>query len=346
MTKPRVTTADRLSNIIEVVELGRRSGLLTVERGAPPSLEQGELYFAQGRAIYAAVEGLTGRDALHVLAGWGQCKFAFEPNAAAPAPNVTAPHPAPASPASPLSQSSPGYPGMSGAQGNGGYAPPQRAQATPPRGAPASFNWNTPGSRPLPDPLAPSTGPVGPLSPGAQPGPQPGVQRGPQAPSQVGGAGASNPAIPSGPAGGAGSWPAGWPSTSQGGGSGGAPASGSRATGQLNWSSQTGALPSVAPSWPSMPSMPSTPSQGTGPFSGGAALDQEALQRRPRRAPDVRDLMSVVSAYNLSRSHRTILLLADGEHTVLDLARLSSKTVEEVAALLASLERLGLVYYF
>jgi hypothetical protein len=31
---------------------------------------------------------------------------------------------------------------------------------------------------------------------------------------------------------------------------------------------------------------------------------------------------------------------------MLDLARLSSKPVEEVAALLASLERLGLVYYF
>ena len=92
--------------------------------------------------------------------------------------------------------------------------------------------------------------------------------------------------------------------------------------------------------------MPSTPSQATGPFGAEASVDQEALQRHPRRAPDVRDLMSVVSAYNLSRSHRTILLLADGEHTVLDLARLSSKPVEEVAALLTSLERLGLVYYF
>lgn len=60
----------------------------------------------------------------------------------------------------------------------------------------------------------------------------------------------------------------------------------------------------------------------------------------------MRDLISVVSAYNLSRSHRTILLLADGEHTVLDLARLTSKPIDEVVALLANLERLGLVYYF
>ena len=70
------------------------------------------------------------------------------------------------------------------------------------------------------------------------------------------------------------------------------------------------------------------------------------LQRCPRRAPDVRDLIAVVNSYNLSRNHRTILLLADGEHTVLDLARLSSKHVEEVVSLLADLERRGLVYYY
>jgi hypothetical protein len=97
---------------------------------------------------------------------------------------------------------------------------------------------------------------------------------------------------------------------------------------------------------PSAPSSASTPSQSTGPFAGGAALSREVLERRPRRAPDVRDLISVVSAYNLSRNHRTILLLADGEHTVLDLARLSSKPVDEIVALLAELERVGLVYYY
>jgi aminopeptidase-like protein len=56
--------------------------------------------------------------------------------------------------------------------------------------------------------------------------------------------------------------------------------------------------------------------------------------------------MAVVTAHNLSRSHRTVLLLADGEHTILDLARLSSKSVEEITALLADLEVRGLVYYY
>jgi hypothetical protein len=301
-----VTTADRLSNIIEVVELGRRSGLLTVERGVPPSLELGELYFAQGRAIYAMVEGLAGREALSVLAGWGHCKFAFEPSAPAPIPNLTAPHPAqPAAPARPAA--------------NGA---PQRSQPTPPRSSPSSFNWNAPSNRPLADPMTP-----------------------PQGPGRPSPASPSSPSSPSGPSSaplsGA-SWPSGWPSN--------APMSGPRSTGQLSWpslpSSQTGALPVP----PAAPSWPSTPSQTTGPFSGSAqgsgAISPETLDRRPRRAPDVRDLISVVSAYNLSRSHRTILLLADGEHTVLDLARLTSKPVDEIVALLANMERLGLVYYF
>jgi hypothetical protein len=300
MTKPRVTTADRLSNIIEVVELGRRSGLLTVERGVPPSLELGELYFNQGRAVYAMVEGLAGREALAVLAGWGHCKFAFEPNVPAPTPNVTSPHPAqPAAPARPA------------ANGGGMGAP---------RIAPSSFNWNAPGARPLADPMAPPTGPGMPST-------------GPSGPASAPASGVS--------------WPSAWPAS--------APLNNQRSTGQLNWpaapSSQTGALP-VPPAPPAASSWPSTPSQTTGPFSGSApgaaaaSASPETLQRRPRRAPDVRDLISVVSAYNLSRSHRTILLLADGEHTVLDLARLTSKSIDEVVALLASLERLGLVYYF
>lgn len=70
------------------------------------------------------------------------------------------------------------------------------------------------------------------------------------------------------------------------------------------------------------------------------------LLRRPRRAPTVRDLLSVVQTYNLSRAHRTVLMLADGEHNVIDLARLSSKQIEEVLTLLRELESQGLVYYY
>jgi hypothetical protein len=312
MTKPRVTTADRLSNIFEVVELGLRSGLLTVERGSAQALEQGAVYFSQGRAVYAMVEELRGRDALTALGSWGQCRFAFEPNAPRPIPNIAEPQP-----------TRPEDNGVNGMRGSGGY-PPQRAQPTPTRGSPATFDWNASSNHPLPDPLTP-TG-----YPGALPGQQRGPQSGPQTGPQSGGA----PSTPSTPSIGA-SWPTGWPSN--------APSNApdrSNTSGRLNWPMpQTGALPAV-------PSGVSTPSQSTGPFAGGAPVSGEALERRPRRSPDVRDLIAVVSAFNLSRNHRTILLLADGEHTVHDLARLSSKSVDEIVALLADLERLGLVYYY
>jgi len=308
-----VTTADRLSNIFEVVELGLRSGLLTVERGSAQALEQGAVYFSQGRAVYAMVEELRGRDALTALGSWGQCRFAFEPNAPRPIPNIAEPQP-----------TRPADDGASGRRGSGGLPPPQRAQPTPARGAPATFDWNAPSNRPLPDPLTPT----------GYPGALPGQQRGPQTGPQSGGA-PSTPSTPSIDA----SWPAGWPSNAPSNTPSNAPDR-SNTSGRLNWPMpQTGALPSV-------PSSLSTPSQSTGPFAGGAHVSGEALERRPRRSPDVRDLIAVVSAFNLSRNHRTILLLADGEHTVHDLARLSSKSVDEIATLLADLERLGLVYYY
>lgn len=280
MTKPRVTSADRLSNIIEVVELGRRSGLLTVERGSHQTTEQGEVYFTSGRAIFAAVEGLRGRDALSVLAGWGQCRFAFDANQPAPAPNI------PQTPQAPQQQ--PGRPAT----------PPQSGSHPSLRSAPSGFDWGAPSNRPIPDPMAPLAGSQPGFQPGFQPGSQPGFQPGFQPGSQPGRL----------------TWPTSWP--------GGMPSN----------------APSNAPS-----SMPSTPSTATGQLAWPTAGAH--VERRPRRAPDVRDLITVVNTYNLSRNHRTLLLLADGEHTILDLARLSSKSVDEVLALLSDLERRGLIYY-
>jgi hypothetical protein len=70
------------------------------------------------------------------------------------------------------------------------------------------------------------------------------------------------------------------------------------------------------------------------------------LLRRPRRAPTAQDLLAVIQSYGLSRAHRTLLMLADGDHNVLDMARLSSKKIEEVLALLGELEGHGLIYYY
>jgi hypothetical protein len=226
MPKARDTATDRLSNVIEVVELGRRTGLLSAERGMGPSLEEGEIYFVSGRPIYAAVGQLRGREALATLGQWGACRFAFDITTPSPSPNLSGV-------LSPV-EASGSQPG-----------------ATPPRVAASGVGWRFPAGPPPSSPLPPA----GQSTPGAA-------------------------------------------------------------------------------------SMPWGDDQRRSAPAGGP------LGRRPRRSPDVRDLMAVVTTYNLSRSHRTILLLADGSHNVLDLARLASKSVDEVTQLLADLESRGLVYYY
>jgi hypothetical protein len=293
MAKPKVTATDRLSNVMDVVELGRRTGLLLVERNAGPILEEGEVYFVSGSPIYAALGYLRGRDALSALAQWGECRFSFDPLSPQPIPNVSGVLPA----VRPPSQSGYNYSMEQGPPNQGpgsGAGFENTAWGGPPSGYPSGGYSNSPSNYPNSSP-------------------------------------SGNFGRPSG-ANGSGAWPGSF------GASG--PASGSGAS----WG--------ASGAYPQQQSTPSELGSSTGPFGSSAPksdaanqANQALLQRRPQRAPDVRDLINVVNAYNLSRAHRTMLLLADGEHTVLDLARLSGKPVEEVIGLLRDLEGQSLVYY-
>lgn len=288
MAKARVTTTDALANVIEVVELGQRTGLLSVERGSGSVQETGEIYFVSGRPIYATLAGLRGREALATLSRWGACRFSFDPEAPQPAPNLS-PQPSQQGQAEyngyntgamhgPPNHTPSSHPGMAGAPyGNPASRPYESNAGWPAQSGTLGGESGMPGGR---TPVSPNTG----MSQGRGmpqgPGPYSSSQSSypvPNTPSQYGG-------LPGG----------------------------------LYGGSQQGQAP-----------------QMTGPLS-----------RRPRRAPDVRDLMTVVTAHNLSRGHRTLLLLADGEHSVLDLARLSSKSVDEVLAVLAELESRSLIYYY
>ena len=91
MPKPRVTATDQLANVIEVVELGRRTGLLSVEHDSGSQHEEGEIYFLKGRATYASMAGLRGREAYVAMSRWGPCRFSFDRAAASPIPNIAAP---------------------------------------------------------------------------------------------------------------------------------------------------------------------------------------------------------------------------------------------------------------
>jgi hypothetical protein len=232
MPKGRDTYTDRLSNVIEVAELGRRTGLLTAERGTPSYAEEGEIFFVGGRAIYAGTGPLRGREALATLNQWGSCRFAFITDAARPTPNI---HP--------------------NTNQTGGSQ--ERGNATPAR-VPAA-GWGAP---------PPTNGTTG------------------------------------------------------------------------GWDYQASSAPR------GQPAVEQFGTSGTWGSSQPSGVSAGPLGRRPRRSPDVRDLMTVVTTHNLSRSHRTILLLADGSHNVLDLARLASKTVDDVTQMLAELEAHGLIYYY
>jgi len=76
----RETSTDRLTNVIQVIELGRKTGVLTVERNTSLSVEEGFIYFVRGRITHASAGHHTGLDALKWLNSWGACRFTFVPS--------------------------------------------------------------------------------------------------------------------------------------------------------------------------------------------------------------------------------------------------------------------------
>ena len=77
----RGTATDRLADIIQVVQLARKSGLLTVERGdADSTFEEGSITFVDGRVTDARAGQMSGGTAYNWLCSWGSCRFAFIPS--------------------------------------------------------------------------------------------------------------------------------------------------------------------------------------------------------------------------------------------------------------------------
>jgi len=86
MPPQRGTETSRLANVIEVIQLGRKTGVLTVERSTDSSPEMGEITFDNGHIIQArSNRGTQGQQALLWLRSWHACRFTF-----IPAPQATA----------------------------------------------------------------------------------------------------------------------------------------------------------------------------------------------------------------------------------------------------------------
>jgi hypothetical protein len=79
MSEERGLATDQLTNIIQVIQLGRKSGQLIVERGEGMTMESGEITFIRGQITQARWNHLRGQEALNQLNNWGACRFKFTP---------------------------------------------------------------------------------------------------------------------------------------------------------------------------------------------------------------------------------------------------------------------------
>ncbi len=80
MLHKRGTATDNLLNIIQVIQLGRKTGSLVVERGGGAEREEGELVFVSGQIIEAHCGNVAGQQALAWLETWRVCRFLFIPS--------------------------------------------------------------------------------------------------------------------------------------------------------------------------------------------------------------------------------------------------------------------------
>jgi hypothetical protein len=74
MAQQNATITNSLANVIQVIQLGRKSGVLTVERGEGTTFEEGVITFVNGQAVDALTELANGPDALRWLGSWGTCR--------------------------------------------------------------------------------------------------------------------------------------------------------------------------------------------------------------------------------------------------------------------------------
>lgn len=82
MPQRRDTATDRLSNIIQVIQLGRKTGVLSVERGEGNTYEEGTITFVNGQVTHANTGLRSYLEAFYWLNAWTECRFTFTSQAA------------------------------------------------------------------------------------------------------------------------------------------------------------------------------------------------------------------------------------------------------------------------
>jgi hypothetical protein len=88
MAQQKETITNSLADVIQVIQLSRKSGMLTVERGEGEKFEEGMITFVNGQAVEAQTAAFNGQNALSWLSSWGTCRFAFIPTPTSEIPSI------------------------------------------------------------------------------------------------------------------------------------------------------------------------------------------------------------------------------------------------------------------
>ncbi|HLZ60160.1 MAG TPA: DUF4388 domain-containing protein [Ktedonosporobacter sp.] len=79
MPEQDYAVTEQLSQVIDAIQLGHKTGVLNAERSDGASLQQGMIIFVNGQPVRAHVKDLNTKESLEQLATWRACRFAFLP---------------------------------------------------------------------------------------------------------------------------------------------------------------------------------------------------------------------------------------------------------------------------
>jgi hypothetical protein len=91
MALQNATTTNSLADVIQVIQLGRQSGVLSVERGEGMSFEEGLITFVNGQVVNAKASLFNLQDPLHWLRSWEACRYEFIPMPTSRIPAISPP---------------------------------------------------------------------------------------------------------------------------------------------------------------------------------------------------------------------------------------------------------------
>ncbi|MHB8599358.1 MAG: DUF4388 domain-containing protein [Ktedonobacteraceae bacterium] len=77
MSQQRETATDRLVSIIQLIQLGRKTGVLSAKRGDGITQEEGTITFIKGQITQTSVGRRRDSEALNWLTTWSNCRFTF-----------------------------------------------------------------------------------------------------------------------------------------------------------------------------------------------------------------------------------------------------------------------------